>query len=421
VKRLQPRSYHAFRCIGADCEDTCCIGWAVNVDQQTYEAYQRCEDPELGPSLHGLVVINTENAGKDNYAKITLSGPNCPFLEEGLCSIQKKLGEDYLSIMCASYPRVMNVVDDVLQRSLDFSCPEAARVVLLDPNPMEFDEDDGAQHDSRLGHLSVLSTADANSDKPYRYFREIRSLVIWLLQNRNHSLWERLAIVASLCDQLQAAASAGRRTETLEMLDACRDAVERGLFDEALNSHRARHSQAAQLGVVLELIVDRIGSDFTAPRFFECYREFMAGVDWTTESSMTDLGRRYAAVHAEFYAPLMSRHAHILEHYLVSYVHRTLFPLGPQESTRNLGVSHIAASIRDQCLLMLAHYAIVQTVLIGVAGFHGAKFNLDHVIKVIQSSAKTFEHSLAFPQRALQILANKRITNCASLAALLLN
>src|SRR6202044_748851 len=71
-KRLQPRSYHAFRCIGADCEDTCCVGWIVNVDKQTYEAYQRSDDPELGPRLHKLVTINTGHSSDDDYARIKL-------------------------------------------------------------------------------------------------------------------------------------------------------------------------------------------------------------------------------------------------------------------------------------------------------------------------------------------------------------
>ena len=56
-KRLQPRAYHAFRCIGAECQDTCCSGWLVNVDKATYEAYRRCEDPALGPRLRELVTI----------------------------------------------------------------------------------------------------------------------------------------------------------------------------------------------------------------------------------------------------------------------------------------------------------------------------------------------------------------------------
>jgi lysine-N-methylase len=368
VKRLQPQSYHAFRCIGADCEDTCCIGWIVNVDKHTFEAYQRSDDPELGPRLHELVTINSASNSDDNYARIALSGPGCPFLAEGWCSIQKKLGEEYLSIMCATYPRVMNVVDDVLQRSLDLSCPEAARVVLLNPNRMQFDEDEGSPHDPRLGHLSVLRTSNGKSDKPYRHFREIRGFVIWLLQYRAYSLWKRLVILGSFCDQLHEMSAAGRHSETLEVLESYRDAVDRDLFGQALGTHRAQ--PAAQLELILELIVGRLGSDFTPPRFLACYQEFMQGIDWTAESSMDDIGRRYAAAHAQYYAPFMSQHEYMLEHYLVNYVHRTLFPLGPQESNRDLSVHHMAQSIRDQYLLLIVYYAIIQTVLIGVAGFH---------------------------------------------------
>jgi lysine-N-methylase len=175
------------------------------------------------------------------------------------------------------------------------------------------------------------------------------------------------------------------------------------------------------LELVLELIVGRIGSDYTPPRFLACYQEFMQGVEWTAESSMEDIGRRYAAVYSQYYAPFMTRHEHMLEHYLVSYVFRTLFPLGPQESNRDLSVHHIAQSVRDQCLLLLVHYAIIQTVLIGLAGLHRDGFGEDHVIRVMQSFTKSFEHSLSFPGRALQLLADKGINTCASMAILLRN
>ena len=209
VKRLQPRSYHAFRCIGADCEDTCCIGWNVNVDKATYELYQRCEDPQLATALHELVTINSGNPTDNNYARIKLSTPACPFLSEGLCSIQKKLGEEYLSMMCSAYPRNMNVVDDVLHRSLDLSCPEAARIVLLDPNPMQFDEDEGPAHDPRLGRSPAVSATP--------YFREIRGFVIWLLQHRADPLWNRLVTLGALCDELHEMALKGSTSQTDEV------------------------------------------------------------------------------------------------------------------------------------------------------------------------------------------------------------
>ena len=416
VKRLQPRSYHAFRCIGAECEDTCCVGWIVNVDKATYEAYQGCGDPQLGPKLRELVTINTEGSSDDNYARIALSGPSCPFLDQGLCSIQKTLGEERLSIMCSMYPRVINVVDDVLQRSLDLSCPEAARMVLLSPEPIEFDEAEGPERDPRLGNLSILRTADESSNKPYRYFLQIRAHVIWLLQDRTYSVWKRVAILGSLCDQLDKTTAHG---QIPDVLAAYRDGVERRLFDQALDSHRPQHVK--QLELVLELIVGRITSDFTAPRMLACYQKFMDSMAWTADVSMAELGRRYAAAHAQYYAPFLARHEHMLENYLVSYVYRTLFPLGAQQSTHGLSVHRAANTIRDQCLLLTAYFGIVQTLLIGVAAFHKEQFGTGEAVEVIQSFTKAFEHSPTFPERALKKLAEKGVASSTMLALLLLN
>jgi lysine-N-methylase len=375
------------------------VGWVVNVDKPTYEAYQRCDDPEIGPRLHELVTINTGHRSDDDYARIKLSGPACPFLSEGLCSIQKKLGEKYLSFMCSVYPRVTNVVDDVLQRSLDLSCPEAARIVLLDPNPMQFDEEEGPLRDPRLGPMSVLSTAP-----PYQYFREIRDFVIWLMQYRAYPLWKRLAILGAFCDDLHA----GSISEGREKLEEYRDMVHRNLLDELLDNQPPQ--TAAQLGIVLELIVGRIGSDFTPARFADCYRQFMQGIDWTETSSMTDIGRRYSEAFSQYFAPFLSEHEYMLEHFLVSYIHRTLFPLGQRER-----------SIRDQCMLLIVHYAVIQTVLIGLAGFRKTDFNAGHAIQVIQSSTKTFGHSLTFPAQALRVLEEHKIESCRGLAMLMRN
>ena len=175
----QPRHYESFHCLGADCEDTCCNGWRVMIDRHTYDLYQNCSNPELKPSLTSLITINSSSTNDDDYASITPNGTECPFLSDGLCSVQQKLGEDYLSKLCATYPRVMNVVDGVLERSLEVSCPEAARLALLDPNPMEFDESQEDTGSARLGSVSVLVTSGSQyPDKPYQHFHEVRRLVL---------------------------------------------------------------------------------------------------------------------------------------------------------------------------------------------------------------------------------------------------
>jgi lysine-N-methylase len=56
-----------------------------------------------------------------------------------------------------------------------------------------------------------------------------------------------------------------------------------------------------------------------------------------------------------------------------------------------------------------------------MSGFHKDEFGAAHVIKLVQSYAKTFEHSVAFPARAFEILSNHGLKNCVSMAMLLQN
>src|SRR5665213_1053533 len=94
LRRLQPSYFGAFRCIGSQCEDTCCRGWRVPVDKITFEKYQACSHSALAGPLHDLVTINSAAENEDSYADIKLIDSQCSFLAEGLCSIQTQLGEE---------------------------------------------------------------------------------------------------------------------------------------------------------------------------------------------------------------------------------------------------------------------------------------------------------------------------------------
>jgi len=307
-------------------------------------------------------------------------------------------------------------VDDVLHRSLHMSCPEAARVVLLNPNPMEFEEKPFEQDGQRLANLGLLDTrSDKYTDKPYQFFREVRGLAISILQNRAYPLWQRMVILGSLCDQLEQTST----PEIPEVLEGYRDAMSRGLFNESLAQLQPR--AVAQLEVIVELIVGRISSDFTSARFRECYQDFMRGLEWTPESSLDDIGRRYAKAYSDYYSPFMRQHEYMLEHYLVNYAHSRLFPFGPQETSQNLSAEKVVNTISKQYMLMAVNYAVVKAVLIGLAGFEKAEFGVPHVIKGVQSCAKTFEHSVAFPACALKILGEHGLQTCVSMAILLQN
>lgn len=420
TRSLEPRHFAAFRCIGADCEDTCCDGWAVTIDKPTFEKYQQCPDPQWRASFQNLVAINSASPTDYDYARIQLRSTTCPFLSDGLCSIHKNLGEEYLSVTCASFPRVWNIVDDVLEKSLDLGCPEAARRVLLDTESMTFEQGTSDGQDFSTARVSIVdSAAGERPGKPFRHFTVVRDFVLWLLQNRTFPLWKRLLLLGFFCDKLQEIAAGSDTGPIPDLVDAYRSAISGGLFEDTLQQLPA--NPVVRLESVLELIVARITSDFTNRRFLACYKQFMDGIGWGPNSTMEEIASRYQAAHAQQYAPFLSRHEYMLEHYLVNYVCRTLFPFGPQESTYRLRDQNIERSIHSEFVLMAVYFAIIETLLCGIAGFHKDAFGPAHVVEVIYTFTRTFEHSLAFPDRVIGALDEKGLNHIEGIAVLVKN
>jgi len=416
-KVIQPRHYETFRCTGADCEDTCCDGWAITVDRLTYDKYQQCSDPELGPLSQALVTIKSSDANDDEYASIKLTETHCPFLSEGLCAIQKKLGEDYLSNICAIYPRIINRVGDALERNLDLSCPEAARIVLSDPHPMELLETADQVGSFRIGAPRVPGVPHVSYDgKPYSHFLDVRSLIVAILRARAYPLWKRLVIIGHLCDKLSEMAVMNNDEDIPAIIQGYSYAVNNGSFDTLLSKCQIQPS--AQLVTVLELIVKRITSDFTGRRFLDCYQDFMHGLQWKPESNLENITRRYTDAYTKYYVPFFDQNQYVMERYFIAYVYKNLFPLGRLEVNRKCGLDRVDNAISIQCMLMMAYYAIIRTVLIGMASFHQSAFGMDHVIKAIQSGTKAFQHSSSYPASAIEILTRNGLKNGASMAVL---
>ncbi len=370
LKRLEPKYYGAFRCIGAACEDTCCIGWRVPVDKETFEKYQGAGPEALNGKLQTLVQLNPKSESDEGYGEITLKEGVCPFLSEGLCEIHGTLGEDWLSKNCATYPRSMVEVDGVIERSLHFSCPEAARLALTNPEPMQFVRCNDGAGDERFGVVGVIDTADGNAERR-------RRRAIELLQDRNAPLRERLFRVGELCAEIEGvgavkgkALAAGERFET-----------------------------------IIQLILARMGSDATGRRFRDCYQAFMKSLDWTMESAIEGLAERLDSIRAGAYAKFRAEHGYMLEHYLVGYAFRNLFPFGIVSVNRKAAELGFVSSPVRQYQVMVVHFVIAETLLAGLSGGEG--FGVDEALRVMQSVSKTFEHAVSYPARAMAVLGEK--------------
>lgn len=119
-----PAFFETFSCLADRCPDSCCKEWEVLVDEKT-AAFYRAMDGQLGADLRRYLYQDAEG---DTYLRIT--DDRCPMWRtDGLCRIQAQLGHDALCQTCREFPRLTHDYGNFVERGLELSCPEAARLI----------------------------------------------------------------------------------------------------------------------------------------------------------------------------------------------------------------------------------------------------------------------------------------------------
>ena len=90
INMLKISVYNDFKCTANKCKFTCCEGWDINIDKDTYERWEK-EEQDSKYLLNG--VKTKECNGKEEYFINKETFEKCPFLDcEGLCNIVKGAG-----------------------------------------------------------------------------------------------------------------------------------------------------------------------------------------------------------------------------------------------------------------------------------------------------------------------------------------
>jgi len=129
MQLFQPDYFEKFHCIAAACPDSCCKEWDVLVDEESAALYRSLEG-SLGDHLRQ--VLQKDEVGN---TVMTIQDGRCPmWQQDGLCRIQSQLGESALCQVCRDFPRLTHDYGSFIERGLELSCPEAARLILTAAN-----------------------------------------------------------------------------------------------------------------------------------------------------------------------------------------------------------------------------------------------------------------------------------------------
>lgn len=198
-----PDYYRQFQCAAGQCEDTCCAGWQIQIDERSLGRYARLKGRagrKLRRSIRWRQRIFRQKEGK-----------RCVFLnQDNLCDMYTELGEKSLCRTCRLYPRHIEEFEGIREITMSLSCPVVARLLMNREEPAAFPacEKDGEEEYEEFDLLLYSALADA------------REVILDILQNRAVPAQAREQRMLALADEVEKNYLEGALFSCQELFDA---------------------------------------------------------------------------------------------------------------------------------------------------------------------------------------------------------
>ena len=176
--------YNQFQCLGGKCPHSCCKGWVIPVDDETYGRY--C----LTPGIYGRHLRFHVRKQNNMWAMRQLTG-QCPHHNsDGLCQFQLNGQIKLMPFVCRVYPRDAVAASHETEVTMELSCISMAKTFL-----------------ENLGRLSFIPTTEKiepiwemDNDAPdfYEYLKKDRERIldhVWNDQKTLAEIWQALMLM----------------------------------------------------------------------------------------------------------------------------------------------------------------------------------------------------------------------------------
>ncbi|MGL4361864.1 MAG: flagellin lysine-N-methylase [Cellulosilyticaceae bacterium] len=371
---IYPSYFKDFVCIGGNCTDSCCIGWQIPIDIETYKRYKKVTEPRMKQRLQKELVVKKGSVDSEYVAKIKLKNNRCAFLDKnGWCDIYAEFGEQALSHTCELYPRTMNEVDGNIEYSLTLSCPEACRLILTQKESITYTEMpkiDGTVLIS--GKFSKLN--NCNQWQYYSVF--MRKEIIKCLQNKEIPFTLRMQQLKIYAEEIN------NLCETNQL--------EKIINVSIKNDIDKRYQKTPREMIELFLVVQQVFKEKKCRQIR--YNEFIKILDETFNVkngvSFKNVKETYEQLDIEYEEKFLKEFSYMLENYFVNYTYERLVPFDQ-------------ISILESIKRMLLYYDLIKLHLIALLG--KGEVGEKEVTDFIQIFTKTYDHGEAYVENIREL------------------
>lgn len=377
-KVIMPSYMQTFRCIASECEETCCAGWYIAVDETTYKKYKKVKAPEMKRRLEKELVVKKGSIQGACTAKIKLKNNRCAFLNQNnLCDIYTQLGESYLSETCKMYPRNTNQLGERVELSLALSCPEAARQILLRKEPITFKEEIVNQLPIVGAHLKI------NVKQP-KHFEDfiipIRQVILDILQDKELAFEEKWQCLEGVMKELNTC----QVKQDIKKLQILLKAMHNREYLKYRSVSLTLESQRLLSGVGASGLLEALGKicetkKWPSARYGTCYEVLLEGIGKPLNLKAYEAGEKQYAIE------IMKNFSYILENYFINYVYERLVPLNQK-------------TVLESFNEMTLYLALLKLHLIGQLALN-KQIQKEEIVTCIQSFTRVFDHNELYMQQ----------------------
>lgn len=181
-----PDYYFKFKCTADQCEDTCCAGWQIGIDEASEQRYRK-EKGLFRRTLRKNINFH------DSVFRQQPDG-SCAFLrEDGLCEMVLQMGEEALCRTCHYYPRHIEEFENEREITLSVSCPEVAKILMSRREPVHFLHKEDEKEETYPDYDPIF----------FDQLQEAREVMIQILQNRSLPASVRAVLILGLAHDMQ--------------------------------------------------------------------------------------------------------------------------------------------------------------------------------------------------------------------------
>ncbi len=383
---LKPDYYDKFKCIAGQCPDSCCIGWKISVDKESFCKYRKIKG-EFGTYLNHNVSRDRSAKSNSRYGKISLiKGSRCSFLDENnLCQIYINLGEEFLCNVCTQYPRDIKRIGDRCEKVMTISCPEVARLILQSEEPMSF-----TMTEEKTDELDRLGVTSKPFDKELElFFWNVRMSLIDIAQLREIPTWKRIVFIKQFSDKIQQQIKSKNYSDKLSTT-----------FMEYVNSEQVRTTldnikinRKVKSDFIESLLQFRMSIGTGNNRFIILAKQMQEFF-----SLINDEKINIDHIETQFNEYFLTKE-YILEHYMTYYIYdNVMIALWNKDLDREI------------CLLSIYYMFIKQFLMVEWYN-NDNKLEMSNVINVIYSFSRAIEHNIQFRNALYEKLKENEINN----------